>query len=844
MKKIVVFILCSFFVGKVFSQAVSLETAKMVANNVYTQVTGMQKNAVTLTLYSDKTISNTHKSINQEVYYYIFNTSDSGFVIVSGDKRAIPVLAYSTEGNFDTTDMPDNIKWWFSTYEDQIDIAKSHSAVASIDLQQQWDECILNQPLKNRKGTAAVSALCFTKWGQGSPYNKFCPYDTAASQRTYTGCVATAMAQVMKYWNFPATGMGTHTSTDTTYGILTADFGHTSYAWDKMAVTNPATTDTNIALLMYHCGVALNMDYGTTGSSAYTYLNDYWIQRGYIDVPTALNNFFKYDSVQGYHRDSCTEAAWIAMLKAELDLSRPIVYAGTSNSGSGHAFVCDGYDNSNNFHMNWGWHGTSDGYFALSALNPGSLGVGGGSGGYNTNQRAVLHIVPSDTTIKLYNLQLNSNLSISDTVIKYKSPFSLSVQVANIGEGDFNGSFAVAIYDSLDRFVCYLEEKINQYIPSMGQDTLLFSTEGNDDLYVRSYTAILYYKSGSFVWKPIDGGLYTNSVKFAIIPKDPAPAMYLRSDMTISPTVVYKDSAFSITAQYINRGTLPFSGSYAVAVYDSNYQNVGFVAVKNNVSLQNGYYTNQTFTTKGMSLDSGNYYAVAMYKDSTDTAWQELKKFGATSPYYLPFTVKQVFPIMRLYSNITISPSMVIVSTPFTVKANIANFGTSPFVGKLRAEIVDEEGQEIELVQEKSISGLGKNTYTSCTFTSNGISLPVGTYYMTIQSQSENGEWTMVENGNYTNPVAFEVHDDVSVAENTFDEVSLSPNPTQGKISLRRDSDGEAVVKVIDIMGRVLSQQTISTKNFEIDLQSYANGTYIVSIVDCDHIINKKVVKR
>ena len=115
---------------------------------------------------------------------------------------------------------------------------------------------------------------------------------------------------------------------------------------------------------------------------------------------------------------------------------------------------------------------------------------------------------------------------------------------------------------------------------------------------------------------------------------------------------------------------------------------------------------------------------------------------------------------------------------------------------------------------------------------------------MTIQSQSENGEWTMVENGSYTNPVAFEVHDDVSVAENTFDEVSLSPNPTQGKISLRRDSDGEAVVKVIDIMGRVLSQQTISTKNFEIDLQSYANGTYIVSIVDCDHIINKKVVKR
>ncbi|MBO4581935.1 MAG: C10 family peptidase, partial [Bacteroidales bacterium] len=540
-------------------------------------------------------------------------------------------------------------------------------------------------------------------------------------------CVATAMAQVMKYWNFPTTGMGIHTSTNTTYGTLTADFGHTSYPWDKMAATNPATTDTNIALLMYHCGVALNMKYGINESLAGTlgFINDYYFQQGNTDVPTALNNFFKYDSAQGYYRDSCTEAAWITMLKAELDLSRPIVYAGTSASGSGHAFICDGYDNSNNFHMNWGWGGTADGYFALSALNPGSLGVGGGTGGYNTRQRAIMHIIPGDTSTMLYNLQLNSNLSISDTIIKSKSPFTISVQVANIGEGDFNGSFAIALYDSLYHFACYLGEKNNQYIPSMGQDTLLFSMERNYSKYVHSYIAVLHYKSGSLFWKPIDKGLYTNAVKFTIIPQDSAPDMYLSSKMTITPTTVYKDSAFSITAQYSNRGTLPFIGKYAMAVFDSNNQNMGFVGDTNNAYLTNGYSIIKTFTTKGMNLDYGNYYAVAMCKATTDTAWQKLKTMENSYSNYLPFTVKH----------------------------------------------------------------------------------------------------------------------DVNIVEHNFDAVSISPNPTQGKIFLKRDFDGEAVVKVIDITGRVLSQQTIFTKNFEIDLHAYANGTYIVSIIDGHHIINKKVVK-
>jgi len=192
----------------------------------------------------------------------------------------------------------------------------------------------------------------------------------------YTGCVATAMAQVLKYWNYPSQGSGSHSYTHATYGLLSADFGSTTYNWTNMP-NNVVSSNNSVATLMYHCGVSVEMDYSADGSGAYS-----------GDVVPALVNYFNYSpNVEMKSLNSFSTANWIMMLKAELDAHRPVYYGG-DNGTEGHAFVCDGYDTDSKFHFNWGWSGSANGYFAIGALNP-SL-----SYKFNSNNEAIIRIKP------------------------------------------------------------------------------------------------------------------------------------------------------------------------------------------------------------------------------------------------------------------------------------------------------------------------------------------------------------------------------------------------------------------------------------------------------------------
>jgi hypothetical protein len=228
---------------------------------------------------------------------------------------------------------------------------------------------------KNVSVSTAVSPLVQTKWDQSPYYNNLCPYDNSKGERTVTGCVATAMAQVMNYWEYPKKGTGFHSYNHSKYGTLNANFGSTTYDWANMPnelTSSSSTVQKNaVATLMYHCGVSVDMDYNVSsegGSGAYvissrspvTHCTEY-----------ALKTYFGYKtSIQGVQKADYTTTNWKNLLKAELDASRPIVYAGFGDGG--HCFVCDGYDNNDYFHFNWGWGGLYDGYFALNALIPGA----------------------------------------------------------------------------------------------------------------------------------------------------------------------------------------------------------------------------------------------------------------------------------------------------------------------------------------------------------------------------------------------------------------------------------------------------------------------------------------
>jgi hypothetical protein len=280
-------------------------------------------------------------------------------VIVSADYRLKPVLGYSNESLFFIENQPPALMEMFKEYDKQILYLKS--VKQKIDKNKEWEE-LLECKTKTAK-IKSIGPLLTTNWGQGCYYNDSCPEDTWTSlcQHTLVGCVAVAMGQVMKFHNHPATGIGNHFYIDDEFGLLEADFGNANYNWSEMPVQLFSSSSpievASTAQLLYHCGVSVTMNYGSSCSSAFAY-----------KVANALDNHFHYSSEMRYYaKDDFTDAEWNIMLISNLDNSCPVIYF-----GGNHAFVCDGYDIQNYYHFNWGWEGYFNGFFFLNALTPGS----------------------------------------------------------------------------------------------------------------------------------------------------------------------------------------------------------------------------------------------------------------------------------------------------------------------------------------------------------------------------------------------------------------------------------------------------------------------------------------
>jgi len=313
---------------------------------------------------------------------YVYNIGDHGFVMVSGSNVLPPVLGYSLNETFPSLEgAPENYVSWISHYGEMIDFAMEEGIQPEAKVLQQWDDA--RKGFFPARSTTTVDPLLTTLWNQDYPYNYYAPatgggwWGGGPGGHCYAGCVACAMSQIMKYWNHPTTGNGSHSYVHSDYGEQSADFGATTYQWDIMPnelgyqANDPAKA---VALLMYHCGVSVNMNFGPDGSGAYS-----------KDVETALRSYFGYCGAKYREKNKYEEDVWIDMLKAELDQSHPVYYSGSSDSGGGHAFVFDGYDENDFFHINLGWSGTGNDYYAIYDV-----------AGYHNNQAAVFNIVPLD----------------------------------------------------------------------------------------------------------------------------------------------------------------------------------------------------------------------------------------------------------------------------------------------------------------------------------------------------------------------------------------------------------------------------------------------------------------
>jgi len=305
---------------------------------------------------------------------YIYNIGDHGFVIIAGNTVLPPVLAWSDQGAFpDMEEAPDNFASWIAHYSEMIDFAVANGIQPEGKVQRQWDEA--SHGIFVTRNVTTVDPLVSTRWNQDCYYNEYCPatggwWWGGPCGHCYAGCVATAMAQVMKYWDYPETGFGAHSYIHSEYGEQSANFGATTYHWEQMPVEIYSHNDA-VATLLYHCGVSVNMNYSGSGSGAQSQ-----------DVETAMRSYFGYCGAKYRQKSGYQEEAWIAMLKAELDLSHPIYYSG-SNGDSGHAFVCDGYDENDFMHFNFGWSGSGDAFYSTYDVN-----------GFNQGQAVVTNIFP------------------------------------------------------------------------------------------------------------------------------------------------------------------------------------------------------------------------------------------------------------------------------------------------------------------------------------------------------------------------------------------------------------------------------------------------------------------
>ena len=315
--------------------------------------------------------------------YYVFNIGNSGFVIVSSDDAFRPIIGYSDEGVFDAKNPSPEMMYYLDNLSQGRQVALSASVNASEQVVGEWSSLLNGESLN--KGNNHSFYLVKTLWNQDYPYNKLCPIDGSGG-RCYAGCVATAMSQVMNYWKYPTHGHGSH-SYMSSYGELTADFGAAEYDFDQMPLSvsnmSPDEESDEIAFFMYHCGIAVDMMYSPSGSGAYSQ-----------DVPEAVLKYFGYTNCCRLHdRDSYALADFQALLRSQFDMGWPCYYSGSDTGGSGgHAFVCDGYDNNDMFHFNWGWSGSGDGFFVIDGLD-----VSGYA--FNSGQAVITNFVPADVFV-------------------------------------------------------------------------------------------------------------------------------------------------------------------------------------------------------------------------------------------------------------------------------------------------------------------------------------------------------------------------------------------------------------------------------------------------------------
>lgn len=507
-------------------------------------------------------------SVDEQPMVYLFSRGDNkGFYAVSADDTSVPLLGFSDNGTLPESfdQLPDGLQYWLGELARQVAFNSNRGLTYAP-----------SAPVMRQ----SIAPQCATRWNQDAPYNDLCP--TVNGQATYTGCAATAMAQVVKYYNYPAHIKGSYSYTWKSQTLSVDE--SVVFDWDNMLnIYDDSATQTQktaVATLMRACGVTADMNYGASASGAS--MNN--VLRGLIE------NFGYDQGARIYDHLYYTTAEWEDLIYTNLVDFGPVLMSGF-NTGSGHAFVCDGYKDGL-YHFNWGWGGMSDGYFQLTALDPGAQGIGGSTAGYNIGQQIICNLKTENTsTSPYYSLTAFSGANFGVTAVSSTNPISLNAIVSAVNSSSStlpSSPIGISVTPADGEPVFIHEANTAELQPNQGYSELTLSNVNLGNLSDGTYTI-------RPAWKNPDGEvqdiLYpVSSVKsYTLVIADGAistltatlPASVSAADFALDSDL-YKGSEFKTSATITNTSsTQEFSGLLAVGFEKDNER----VAVGNEMLL-------------------------------------------------------------------------------------------------------------------------------------------------------------------------------------------------------------------------------------------------------------------
>ena len=794
--------------------------------------------------------------------FFIFNnTAGKGYVIMAADDCVTPILGYSYENNFDDGELPPNFKAWLDGYAEQIRAAVAIKAQATAEIRSDW-ECLRQSkplPIKSEK---AVSPLVQTKWNQAPYYNAQCPYDDNANVRTVTGCVATAMAQIMKYWSYPMHGLGNHSyvpSSHPEYGTLYVDFSAVNYQWSNMP--NSVTSDNSaVATLMYHCGVSVDMMYGIPTAPDYgsaAYIIDYGSGRACAEI--AFKTYFDYKStLHGVKKNDYSDSQWIALLKTELDNARPMLYGGFSSSG-GHAFVCDGYDNNNYFHFNWGWGGTYNDYFYINSLNPGSYN-------YSQNQQAIIGIEPNQSGgggggggTTGFALSYYSNPVMSETEYWFYEDLSVYAEVANRGDESFTGYIGAGVFRKNENDE-YVFLKVMKYWdrtsnPLQSGKYIYGNLEcqAGPPYLPGSYGVAMLYSLDGQLWNFIDRNNFQDAFFDIIYEQD----IETFSDFQIlTGDYLYYGIDATVNVSVWNSGSETFYGRFRVNLsnLDGSWaQNIGIYDCTDGLGADL-YYVNGINFTGEITVQPGSYYLELAYQNSGESTWYYAGAYAYQNPVRVEVVAASVNSD-QYEANNTASNAY---RLPCNITGNLATISTSG------ANL--HNGTDIDFYKIQLDAGMnyfitprlhdsyntGNSTYYTVdamyAYSTDGVNWSdfyddvMETFF--VRGGNTLYFWIMpyFEGKTGTYQLDIKVVPTTGIDESEEHLFSVYPNPVKDVVNI--DCNDIEQIYLFNAVGQIIESFSVEGNDkIQIDMSGLPSGLYILQAVSQGRTLTRQIVK-